>query len=348
MGIYATLDDTGVHVPSYSEVLAGLQAIVRSIYGADAYIAPDSQDGQFLAAWAASINEVNQVALAVYQQFSPTYAQGVGLSSLLKLNGTKRQSATHSTATVTIVGVTGTTITNGIVRDGSGQLWNLPASVVIPGSGTIDVLATAQNEGALEAPPNTITNIYTLVPGWQTVTNAAAATVGAPVETDAQARRRQATIVQGPASSLVAAIQASIADVAGVTQLFVYENDTGSADGNGVPAHTIYAVVLGGAAQDIINAIGVRKPPGIQTYGTSSGTYTDARGETSTIHFYAVTLVPVTCAITVQKLGGWVDSTKDLIKQSCTYCSYYNSCRVKEAKDFDVLVEPRLPSVSAD
>jgi ATP-dependent helicase/nuclease subunit B len=39
---------------------------------------------------------------------------------------------------------------------------------------------------------------------------------------------------------------------------------------------------------------------------------------------------------------------KDLIKQSCTYCSYYNACRVKEAKDFDVLIEPSLSAVKTD
>jgi ATP-dependent helicase/DNAse subunit B len=39
---------------------------------------------------------------------------------------------------------------------------------------------------------------------------------------------------------------------------------------------------------------------------------------------------------------------KDLIKESCSYCNYYNACRVKEAKDFDVLIEPRLPSIAAE
>lgn len=37
---------------------------------------------------------------------------------------------------------------------------------------------------------------------------------------------------------------------------------------------------------------------------------------------------------------------KDLIRDSCSYCGYYHACRVKEAKDYDVLLEPRLPSVA--
>jgi ATP-dependent helicase/nuclease subunit B len=60
---------------------------------------------------------------------------------------------------------------------------------------------------------------------------------------------------------------------------------------------------------------------------------------------------------TIEKTKAYVDgmtegkfglADKDLIKQSCTYCSYYNACRVKEAKDFDVLIEPRLPAVASD
>ncbi len=39
---------------------------------------------------------------------------------------------------------------------------------------------------------------------------------------------------------------------------------------------------------------------------------------------------------------------KDLIDQSCSYCNYYHACRVKEAKDFDVLIEPRPPSVATE
>jgi hypothetical protein len=60
---------------------------------------------------------------------------------------------------------------------------------------------------------------------------------------------------------------------------------------------------------------------------------------------------------TVERTKAYVDgmtegkfglADKDLIQESCTYCSYYHACRVKEAKDFDVLIEPRLPSIAAD
>lgn len=60
---------------------------------------------------------------------------------------------------------------------------------------------------------------------------------------------------------------------------------------------------------------------------------------------------------TIERTKAYVDgmsegkfglADKDLIEQSCTYCNYYHACRVKEAKDLDVLIQPSLPSVATD
>src|SRR3977135_460598 len=131
---FSTIDATGVHVPDYSAVLAGVQDLFRGIYGADVLITPDTQDGQWLPVLSQAISDSNQVVATTYNAFIPTFAQGVGLSSLVKLNGLKRGVPTNSQIVVTIVGVVGTVITNGQVGDNAGlaQVWNLPASVTIP------------------------------------------------------------------------------------------------------------------------------------------------------------------------------------------------------------------------
>lgn len=57
---------------------------------------------------------------------------------------------------------------------------------------------------------------------------------------------------------------------------------------------------------------------------------------------------------TIRKTRDYVDgvsqgdfglTAKDLTNESCTYCSYYHSCRVKEAMDLNVLQDPVLPGV---
>ena len=76
---------------------------------------------QFLGIVAAAINDSNAAAVAVYNSFSPATAQGNGLSSVVKINGITRLVASNSTVDLTVVGIAGTTITNGQASDSSGS-----------------------------------------------------------------------------------------------------------------------------------------------------------------------------------------------------------------------------------
>jgi hypothetical protein len=105
---------------------------------------------------------------------------GDGAADIVDL-GTELSPASQSTATVSIVGLPGTLITGGVVRDANGNLWDLPATVTIEPDGDVDVTVTARVAGAIAAPAGTITGIHTPQAGWQSVTNALAATLGDPV-----------------------------------------------------------------------------------------------------------------------------------------------------------------------
>src|SRR5690606_25087178 len=108
-------------------------------------------------------------------------------------------------------------INGGIVEDIEGQQWNLPASVLIPLSGSITVTATCQEQGAIEAPAGTVTKIKTPTFGWQSVSNPSAAVPGQPVETDAALRVRQALSVAVPSQTIFEGIVGSVANLPGVT-----------------------------------------------------------------------------------------------------------------------------------
>ena len=99
-----TIDENGIFKPDYADALAYLEAEFRAIYGEDIYIEPDSQDGQMLAIFAAAIDGCNAQAVAIYNAFSPSSARGVGLSSVVKINGIKRLVASYSTVDLVITG----------------------------------------------------------------------------------------------------------------------------------------------------------------------------------------------------------------------------------------------------
>lgn len=338
MTLSAQITADGISAPSYADILASLQVIFQGIYGQDAYIAPDSQDGQLLAAFAAAINDANDMAIAVYNAFSPSTAQGIGLSSVVKINGLKRDVSSNSTAVVTLVGQNGTVITNGIVQDILGNQWSLPASVSIPMSGTIDVTATCTVEGAITAAMDTITRIVTPTRGWQTVNNDVAAQPGAPVESDSTLRQRQSVSTSLPAQTPMDAIVANVANVSGVTRYRGYENDSGTTDGNGIPAHSISLVVGGGDVNDVAAAIALKKTPGTRTYGSTSVVVVDSAGIPNTINFYELSNVPITVEIDVTALFGYVTTTNDLIKSAVA--AYINALDIGETVYYLNLLAP--------
>ena len=310
------IDDTGLHVPEYNDIKSTLESAWQGIYGADIYLEPDSQDGQLIAVFALALLDTFQAFEQVYQGFSPSTATGETLSRVVKINGIRRQAGSYSTADVTITGTAGTTITNGIVEDVAGQKWDLPTSVVIPSSGQIVVTATAQDEGEITAQAGQISKIMTPTRGWQTVTNAAAATVGAATETDSALRQRQAYSVALPSSTILEGTLGAVLSVEGVSKATIYENDTNSTDANGIPAHSISVVAQGGDATEIATAIWLKKTPGCGTYGTTSEVITDSNGIVTTINFYRPTISTIQATVTITPEAGYVAATAQAIQQA--------------------------------
>ncbi len=328
-----TIDSSGISAPAYSDIYQSLIASFKLIYGSDIYVDPDSQDGQWIAILAKAIHQSNQAMVSVYQSFSPTYSQGAGLSSLVKINGLSRLISTHSTAVGNVIGVAGTVITSGVVKDDNGNLWDLPATVTIPGGGSISVTVTAQNPGLISAGTGTINQVYNPQLGWQSFSNTSPASPGQPVETDAELRQRQAVSTSLPALGILPAILSAVGNLPGIGRYKAYENDTGSTDANGIPAHSFSLVAEGGVSSDIGQAIYGRKPPGIQTYGTTSVTVTDPIGLTSTINYFILADKPVYAEVTIKALAGYVSTTGDALKAALV--EYLNSLDIGE----DVYIE---------
>ena len=304
----ATIDQNGVTTPLFADVLSYFQQSYAAIYGADVNLSPDTQDGQWLAVVAAAVNNANLVIASVYHAYSPTYAQGAGLSSVVKINGIRRLRASNSTVLLQCIGIAGRDIGNTVVGDSLnlGSQWLLPPSpVTIPPSGEIEVTATCLTPGAIVANVGTLTQILTPVPGWQTVTNPFAAVVGFPVESDAVLRRRQTQSVANPSQSVVEGIQGAIENLLEVERVMVYENPYGASDINGIPPYSMAVVVEGGDAQQVANTIALRKTPGSPTYGNTQILVIDGRGVPSQINFFELSLIPITVTIAVNALPGF-------------------------------------------
>jgi uncharacterized phage protein gp47/JayE len=311
-----TVSAAGITARDYAGILSDLQNEYWTIYGADAVLTADSQDGQLLAVFAQALYDMGQSCVAVYGSFSPATAQGAGLSSVVKINGIARKTPTASTATVTLIGVSGTTITGGLVGDNQSlsTQWALPASVTIPSGGSVSVTATCTTNGAISAAPATLVNIITPTSGWQSVSNASAAVPGAPIEGDAALRARQGQSVSTAAVTPLDAILGAVVNTTGVKRAKIFENDTDATDTAGRPPHSVTIVAEGGDPDLIAAAIASKKSPGTSTYGTTSRVVVDEMGVSNTINYYQLTTVPITLTITIKALNGYSSATADLIK----------------------------------
>lgn len=334
------IDDAGLHIPSYVDIRDDLVDQFKQIYGQNIYLENDSQDYQMISAFALKTYDTMQLLQIVYNNRSPKTAVGTALDGIVKLNGIARKAASYSTCVVTLSGDIGTIIPAGVVEDDVGNKWDLPANIRFDAA-EIEVTAQCETIGAVEAAPGTITKITNPQKGWVSVSNKVPAVAGDPIETDEQLRYRQTISVAIPSQNMVNSTIAGIASVDGVTRYKVYDNDGNTVDSNGIPGHTIAAVVEGGLDADIAEQIYLRKGPGGGTYGTTSVTYVNDDGLPNVIRFFRPTYVSVDVNITIKGNSTYTTAVSDTIKQNIE--SYIKELDI----GYDVLVTGVLTAVTA-
>lgn len=223
------LSAAGITVPTAAEFLTLMIAEWESLTG----LALDQTrtDDQFVMASLTILAEqLGATAELVQQVYDGTHvdaALGIQMEDAASLVGVEPDPATYSSATVTCAGTNGTVIPVGSLVEGGGQdddaRWVVSEDVTISG-GSVDVVVTAQIAGPTTAAIGAIDKIVTGVPGWDSVTNAAAADPGEARETDAQLRRRRRRALQVTAAASTASIRASLLDLDFVQEVVVIQN----------------------------------------------------------------------------------------------------------------------------
>jgi uncharacterized phage protein gp47/JayE len=172
------------------------------------------------------IMEVGEAPQAIWDATSPNNATGRALENIAALALITRNAETFSRATVTLGGTPGIFVPAGkvITHNVTKTRWRLLEDATIPA----DVIVEAETPGAVPAAVGTLTVIATAVSGWTSVTNAASATLGRPVETDAELRARRLRELARASTGTVPSITSAVADVDGVTGVKVVANNTGT------------------------------------------------------------------------------------------------------------------------
>ena len=123
-------------------------------------------------------------------------------------------------------------------------------------------------------------------------------------EDDAAARGRVSRALAAKGAGSIDAVIAAVRSAQWVRSAKVYENDTDTADANGIPAHSLATVIYAGNGSAVAKAIWETKAPGIGTYGTTSDVFTDDSGEEHRVYFTRAVTQRTYVFMTIRRLAG--------------------------------------------
>ena len=275
-------DSTGLEVKTASEIRADLDAAFKLIYGNDINVDQNSPDGQVIGIMTQLAVDLRELLARINAGFDPDQAVGVILDQRVAINNIARLGGTYTiqpidivtSATVNLQGLDGDfDLPDGAgftIADNAGNEWILIDSATLT-AGSHTKSFRARKVGLVEATVGTITNFVTVVLGVDSVNNSSGAlSVGKDEETDAELRiRRQQSVAIG-SSGYLNGIEGALLAIDGVTGVKVYENVTNVTDADGIPAHGMWAIVGGGANDDIANVIYNKKSYGANMKGDVS------------------------------------------------------------------------------
>ena len=241
---------------------------------------PETPAGQLIDGQTALASEKDNDMIYIANMFNPKNATGVWQDALAAVYFLNRKIALPTYVTCQVRGAYGTTIPYGaLVQDVNGYTFLNTSVVVIGSSGTANIYVRCTETGAVEVAPNTVTQIVTTVPGWDSVTNPSAGVTGRDEESQAAFENRRAGSVGKNSHGAVASIYGTIADLNNVVAVLVLENTT-NADktikGVTLAGHSVYISVYGGDNTDIARAIYNKIDGGVGTQGNTMLTYNPA------------------------------------------------------------------------
>lgn len=149
-------------------------------------------------------------------------------------------------------------------------------------------------------PNGTVTEIVTVITGFDSVENLIVPTYGQLQETDVELRHSYLAKSAIRSTRMIDSICSQLIDnVANVESATGYENDTDDTDDEGRPPHSVEIVVDGGDETEIATVILDKKAAGIQTFGDVTVNVATDYGDTVPISFNRPEYVYVWMKITL-------------------------------------------------
>ena len=300
----AGLTPAGLEIRTQPEVLARIEANLKAaLPGVNIQAGPLHQLAGIVSEEVAIVWEALQ---ALYAASDRSSAVGRSLDRIGALTGTLRRAATRSTVVGTARLGAATTLPAGSLAAVSGEpdrRFRTMEAVTNPTTAAADigVRFEALETGPIAAPAGTLTVIVAPVPGWVSITNPLDAELGQDVERAPEYRRRQVAELSASGGGRVDAIRSALLRLSGVRAARVFENIFEIPNAEGMPPHSVEAVVLGGDDDAIARRLWAKgKAAGIQPHGSVAATVEDSTGDPHILRFSRPVERPVAVSLNLR------------------------------------------------
>lgn len=308
-----SLGATGLVTMTQQELVDYFTTQYKSIYGADINLGSDTPDGQMMMIFIQSILDLEDLLTQINNMFDPDLAIGNVLDQRVAINGIQRQAGTYTITNITVVTSQAVTLFGldqivepvYTVKDNAGNKWQLVTSVNLL-AGTNVLIFQSAVPGEVLTTANTITTPVTIVLGVTSVNNPTTyTTLGINEESDFDLKIRRQKSVSLSSQGYLAGLLAALENISGVSFAAVYENVTGSTDGDGIPSHSIWVIISGSASiTAIAQAIYNKRNAGCGMKGSQTFTITQADGSTFVVKWDNVETEDLYIKFTATSLDG--------------------------------------------
>lgn len=311
------ITNQGITIDDLFTIKERLENGFKRIYGSDINLSYDTPDGQMIGLFSEALSEVNEILAYIIQMLDPYLAQGEWLDQRVAYAGLLRKTAKFSTANgVTFHGNKGVKIhKNTELKDKKGNFWQTDSEIVLGTNGSAVVNITAKESGEIELKSQSELELSEIILGIDRVVTTQDAKVGSDAESDAELLKRFMLSHAINNNDERMGLEAYLLNLKGVTQCKILENYTSQTDDNGIPPHSINAIVLGGNDIEIAEAILRKKIGGCGIYG-SKIVEIDFLNQKRIVNFDRPIIVNPKITITLKRIENYKDINEKDIKKA--------------------------------
>lgn len=282
---------------------------------------PETPAGQLIDGMTALVAEKDSEILRLSNMFNPNTATGMFQDALGKIYFLERHVAEPTLVTCQCAGLQGTIIPYGaVVQDVNGYNYYNTIVSAISASGQCESVFRCGEYGAIETEPNSVTKIITVIPGWDSVNNAAAGVPGRDVESQTEFEQRRVDSVAKNAHGLAEAVEGTVYNISGVIACRIEQNRSNTSVeklGVTIPGHSVYLSVYGGEPAEIAMAMHRKLDAGCGTAGNTKITIEDETNGSPQVYYYEIPeTTPCAVKVAIEETNSTAATIADDIKNA--------------------------------